>query len=110
VNATSEPFVQAIVDLAVSRMIHGRVALIGDAAFVPRPHTAASTAKAAENALALADALEAVRHDVPRALAAWEPDQLRLGMSLRLSGQRLGDASQFPKGRARSELDEWPGP
>jgi 2-polyprenyl-6-methoxyphenol hydroxylase-like FAD-dependent oxidoreductase len=55
VMATQEPFVQTIHDLAVPRMAFGRVCLTGDAAFVPRPHTAASTAKAAANALGLAD-------------------------------------------------------
>jgi 2-polyprenyl-6-methoxyphenol hydroxylase-like FAD-dependent oxidoreductase len=52
VEATDEPFVQTIHDLAVPRMVFGRVRLTGDAAFVPRPHRAASTAKAAANALA----------------------------------------------------------
>jgi len=53
VEATAEPFVQTIHDLAVPQMAFGRVCLTGGAAFVPRPHTAASTAKAAANALAL---------------------------------------------------------
>ena len=43
-------------DLAVPRMVSGRVRLIGDAAFIPRPHTAVSTSKAAANAVALGDA------------------------------------------------------
>ena len=50
VEVTQEPFVQTIHDLAVPKMAFGRVCLTGDAAFVPRPHTAASTAKAAANA------------------------------------------------------------
>jgi len=36
----------------------GRIALVGDAAFMARPLTAASTAKAAGNELALVDALK----------------------------------------------------
>jgi 2-polyprenyl-6-methoxyphenol hydroxylase-like FAD-dependent oxidoreductase len=35
-EATTEPFVQTIHDLAVPRMVFGRVCLTGDAAFVPR--------------------------------------------------------------------------
>ena len=73
VAATQEPFVQAILDLGVPQMTFGRVALVGDAAFIPRPHTAASTSKAAANALALADALIKYNHDVTKALPAWEP-------------------------------------
>jgi 2-polyprenyl-6-methoxyphenol hydroxylase-like FAD-dependent oxidoreductase len=99
VRATKEPFAQAIVDLAVSRMAIGRVALVGDAAFVPRPHTAASTAKAAANALALVESLDETSDDVEQALKHWEPAQLELGEHLRAAGKALGDRSQFPFGR-----------
>jgi 2,6-dihydroxypyridine 3-monooxygenase len=95
VKATGDPFVQTIHDLAVPNMAFGRTCLTGDAAFVPRPHTAASTAKAAANALGLADCLTATGGDVEEALRRWEPDQLELGERLRLSGQRLGNRSQF---------------
>ena len=71
----------------------GRIALVGDAAFIPRPHTAASTAKAAGNALALVDALKR-ETDIPAALRAWEPDQIQFGLHLRRQGKLLGDQSQ----------------
>ena len=38
-------------------MAFGRVAIIGDAAFVARPHVGAGVSKACDDALALADAL-----------------------------------------------------
>jgi 2-polyprenyl-6-methoxyphenol hydroxylase-like FAD-dependent oxidoreductase len=95
VNATAEPFVQTIHDLAAPKMVFGQVCLTGDAAFVPRPHTAASTAKAAANALSLADRLTAANMDVVEALRQWEPDQLAYGEQLRVHGQRLGHRSQF---------------
>ncbi|HEY7328009.1 MAG TPA: FAD-dependent monooxygenase [Gemmataceae bacterium] len=95
VEATTEPFVQTIHDLAVPTMASGRVCLTGDAAFVPRPHTAASTAKAAANALALADCLTATSGNVVEALRRWEPAQLDYGEQLRVHGQRLGNRSQF---------------
>jgi 2-polyprenyl-6-methoxyphenol hydroxylase-like FAD-dependent oxidoreductase len=94
-EATTEPFVQTIHDLAVPKMAFGRVCLTGDAAFAPRPHTAASTAKAAANALALADCLTAANGDVVESLRRWEPDQLAYGEQLRVHGQRLGNRSQF---------------
>jgi 2-polyprenyl-6-methoxyphenol hydroxylase-like FAD-dependent oxidoreductase len=103
VAATQEPFVQAILDLGVPQMAFERIALIGDAAFVPRPHTAASTAKAAANAIALIEALVASNHDVPKALKVWEGDQLALGMRLWKSGQDLGERSQFMYGEGRTE-------
>jgi 2-polyprenyl-6-methoxyphenol hydroxylase-like FAD-dependent oxidoreductase len=94
-EATTEPFVQTIHDLAVPKMAFGRVCLTGDAAFVPRPHTAASTAKAAANALTLADCLTAANGDVVEALRRWEPAQMEHGERLRIYGQRLGNRSQF---------------
>ena len=91
VQRTAEPFVQAILDLAVPRMVFGRVLLLGDAAFVPRPHTAGSTAKAAANALALAQSLQ--RQDMPidQRLREWETLQLRAGRSMTDWGRQMGD-------------------
>ena len=63
----AQPFLQPIYDLEVPRMAFGRVAILGDAAFVARPHVGAGVAKAAEDALALADAL-AANADVETAL------------------------------------------
>lgn len=95
VEATADPFIQPIYDLSVPQMAFGRIALMGDAAFVPRPHTAASTAKAAANALSLAQAVAQYGHDIEAALRAWEPAQLRMGKSLKMQGMALGNRSQF---------------
>jgi 2-polyprenyl-6-methoxyphenol hydroxylase-like FAD-dependent oxidoreductase len=81
--------------LGCPRMVHGRVALFGDAAFIPRPHTAASTSKAAANAIQLGQTLRRHPADPDAALAAWEPDQLALGQSLERHGKALGDRSLF---------------
>lgn len=97
VKATGKPFAQAIRDLTVDTMVRGRVVLLGDAAFVPRPHTAASTSKAAANALALAGALEASPDDISGALKRWEPRQLALGNHLYEQGTRAGDFLLFHK-------------
>jgi 2,6-dihydroxypyridine 3-monooxygenase len=68
--------------------------LIGDAAFLARPHAAAGTAKAAADAWALAEAV--ARHDnVVAALADWEPGQLALGRQLLERTRRIGRRSQF---------------
>lgn len=94
-NLTKEPFIQPIYDLSVSQMAFGRVCLIGDAAFVPRPHTAASTSKAANNAMTLAQAVSNYDYDVVAALESWQPSQLDLGNYLRKLGASLGNRSQF---------------
>ena len=101
VEAFNMAVVQAILNLGVPNMIFDRVALLGDAAFIPRPHTAASVFKAAANAIALADALVDSKHNVLEALKAWELEQLALGMHLWKRGQDLGETSQFVFGKER---------
>lgn len=94
VLAVEAPFLQVIFDVRVSRMAFGRACLIGDAAWVARPHAAAGTAKAAADGWALAEALAS--HDtVEAALAAWEPGQLALGRQLVDRTRRIGSRSQF---------------
>jgi 2-polyprenyl-6-methoxyphenol hydroxylase-like FAD-dependent oxidoreductase len=95
VRATKQPFAQAIRDLAVDRMVDGRVVLVGDAASIPRPHTAASTSKAAANALSLRAALAAFPNDLDKALTRWEPQQVALGKQLRDHGSQIGNHLLF---------------
>ena len=94
VAATDQPFLQVIYDVEAPSMAFGRTCLIGDAAWVARPHAAAGTAKAAADSWALADAL-ASHPTVPEALAAWEPGQVALGRQLLERTRRLGTRSQF---------------
>lgn len=90
VQATPEPFIQIILDVVVPRMVFGRVCLLGDAAFVVRPHTAAATAKAAADATSLAAALAAYPDDSDAALKVWERRQLDHGRGLSRYGVALG--------------------
>ena len=94
VYAIEDLFVQVIFDLDVPRMAFGRACLLGDAAFVVRPHAAAGTAKAAEDAWTLRDALAAHPDDTVAALSAWEPGQLALGRSLQERTRAIGRRSQ----------------
>lgn len=95
VTTIPEPFVQAVFDIAVPRMVQGRACLIGDAAFAVRPHAAAGTAKAAEDGYVLARELTAADGDVHTALRRWEERQLTLGRSLLARTREIGDSSQF---------------
>jgi 2,6-dihydroxypyridine 3-monooxygenase len=95
VTGIPEPFVQAVFDIDVPRMVSGRACLLGDAAFAVRPHAAAGTAKAAEDGWALARELQRAGGDVPAALAAWEARQLALGSGLLARTREIGDSSQF---------------
>jgi 2-polyprenyl-6-methoxyphenol hydroxylase-like FAD-dependent oxidoreductase len=93
VQATADPFIQIILDVVVPRMAFGRACLLGDAAFVLRPHAAAATAKAAADATALAAALAADPRDTEAALRAWETRQLGHGRRLVDAGVALGRRS-----------------
>ena len=95
VGSAPEPFVQVIFDIDVPAMAFNRVCLLGDAAFAVRPHAAAGTAKAAANAWALAEAVQAADGNVPEALRLWEPSQLALGRQLLARTREIGNSSQF---------------
>ena len=69
VRLIEEPILQPIYDLESPRMAFGRVAIVGDAAFVARPHVAAGVSKAADDAAALAAALQAESDVAARAQA-----------------------------------------
>ena len=73
-------------------MAFNRVCLIGDAAFVVRPHTAASTSKATTNAVTLAYYIKRYGWDIKTALEEWEPSELNLGNYLKSMGIRLGNS------------------
>lgn len=76
-------------------MAFGRVCIMGDAAFVARPHCAAGTAKAAEDAWQLGDALTETGNDVVAALKKWEERQLKCGSQLVARAREIGNRLQF---------------
>ncbi len=92
---TKRPFIQAVVDAEVAQMTFGRICLIGDAAFTLRPHAAAGTAKAAEDAWQLAEAVKACAGNVDAALKQWEPSQLALGEAVLTRARETGNRLQF---------------
>ncbi len=89
VRLTAQPFLQPIYDLESARLAFGRVAIIGDAAFVARPHVGIGVTKAAGDALALARAL--TQHDdTIAALRAFEAQRLPYGRAIVAHARRLG--------------------
>lgn len=104
VRMIEEPILQPIYDLATSRMAFGRVAIIGDAAFVARPHVAAGVAKAADDAQALTAAL--AQDEVAAALQQFEAARLPVGQRIIERARHLGaylQATQTTQERARSQ-------
>ena len=81
VERAPQPFFQAIFDLESPRMAAGRVALLGDAAFVARPHVGMGVTKAALDAQCLAQALVAAPGDMSGALARYDRERRSFGRS-----------------------------
>lgn len=94
VQALAQPFLQVIYDIDIARMVFGNLCLLGDAAFVTPPHAAAGTAKAADDARALADA-SSKETDLSTGLRTWETRQLAVRKQLLERTRRIGRRSQF---------------
>jgi 2-polyprenyl-6-methoxyphenol hydroxylase-like FAD-dependent oxidoreductase len=90
VARTEQPHLQAVFDLESPQLVFGRVVLLGDAAFVARPHVVAGVTKAALDAQCLADALVAVTNDVEPALARYDTERRQFGRSLVARARHLG--------------------
>ena len=107
----AQPMLQPIFDLESPRMVFGRVALLGDAAFVARPHVVAGVTKAALDAQALADALEAKDGDMQTALTLYDRTRRQFGCEIVRHARYLGahleaqpDRVQKRAGSVRPEL------
>ncbi len=86
---TEQPIFQPIYDLASPRLVFGRVALLGDAAFVARPHVGAGVTKAALDAACLADAL-LENNDIDAGLAYYNREQRSSGDWIVTRARALG--------------------
>ena len=89
IELAQQPFLQTIYDFETPAMTFGRVGILGDAAFVARPHVAGGVAKAADDAMALADALDADA-DVAGGLKAFEQKRIGIGRRIVARGRALG--------------------
>ncbi|HUF81305.1 MAG TPA: FAD binding domain-containing protein [Burkholderiales bacterium] len=90
VERTAQPFFQAIFDLESPALVYGRVALLGDAAFVARPHVGMGVTKAALDAEGLARAIAAAGNDIDAGLAAYDSERRRFGTRIVERARRLG--------------------
>ena len=83
--------IQPVYDEAVDQYTSGRLAVIGDAATLSRPHTGSGATKAMEDAR-LIEALGADHQDWPSLLAAYDEDRSEVGKRLVALGRRIGRA------------------
>jgi len=111
VRLAAQPFIQPIYDVAAAKMAFGRVAILGDAAFVARPHVAVGVAKAAEDAVALARSIDEAG-DVERGLTSFEVLRIPVGRRVieraRHLGAYLQSRARSPEERLRAEQHRAP--
>ena len=89
VRLTQQPFFQPIYDVESPELVFGRVALMGDAAFVARPHVGMGVTKAGGDAVALADALRAT-DDIGEALRQYDAARAGFGAAVIARARHLG--------------------
>jgi 2-polyprenyl-6-methoxyphenol hydroxylase-like FAD-dependent oxidoreductase len=107
VQKTEHLFFQPIFDLESPRLAFGRVVLVGDAAFVARPHCGMGVTKAAGDARELVQAL-AHKDDIPSALKDYERLRVKFGAFIVGHARALGAYMQAqlrtPEERAMAEM------
>ncbi|WP_076860191.1 FAD binding domain-containing protein [Bradyrhizobium mercantei] len=89
VHRTELPMIQPIYDVTSKQVVFDRVILLGDAAFVARPHCGMGVTKAAQDASALFDALTE-QPDIDRALARYQAERVPFGTRVVQHAQALG--------------------
>lgn len=99
----SQPFFQAVFDVESPRLVLGRACLLGDAAFVARPHVGMGVTKAALDALCLARSIAGTPGDLDAALARYERLRGEFGRRCVARGRYLG---AYIEARSRPE-DPW---
>jgi len=112
VERTGQLFYQAIFDLESPSLALGRVVLLGDAAFVARPHVGVGVTKAAMDAECLALEIQAAAGDLDAALARYDRARRLFGTRIVERARRLGayiEAQLKPPGQ-RTEAEKQPSP
>jgi 2-polyprenyl-6-methoxyphenol hydroxylase-like FAD-dependent oxidoreductase len=108
----AQPFFQSIFDVESPRLAVGRVALLGDAAFVARPHVGMGVTKAALDALCLAKSIAGHPRDLDAALARYDRLRGEFGRRCvaraRLVGAYIEARSRPQRAWTAEELDQRP--
>jgi hypothetical protein len=86
---TAAPFLQAIYDVRSEQIVFGRIALMGDASFVGRPHVGMGVTKAGDEAIVIAKHIAALGA-TPAALRAYSDERLKMGQQVVARAQYLG--------------------
>ncbi|PXW28286.1 FAD binding domain-containing protein [Paraburkholderia caballeronis] len=106
VTHASQPLFQPIFDLEVPKMAFGRIALLGDAAFVARPHSGMGVTKAAGDAMSLVTELSN-QADTIAALSRYSESRTQFGVAIVQHARHLGAYMQAQfKNKTEREMAE----
>ena len=97
---TGMVFFQPIYDVYSEKIAFEKIALMGDASFVARPHVGMGVSKAAEDAMSLCNHIEQLGAS-PEAILAYQDDRLRIGQRVIARAQYLG---QYMSAQGQEEL------
>jgi 2-polyprenyl-6-methoxyphenol hydroxylase-like FAD-dependent oxidoreductase len=89
IRRTRLPYPHGIFDVEAPRLVYGRAVLLGDCAFVARPHVGAGITKAALDAKELVEAF-AAESDLAAALARYDRERRAFGSALVARARHLG--------------------
>jgi 2-polyprenyl-6-methoxyphenol hydroxylase-like FAD-dependent oxidoreductase len=104
VTRSSQPLFQPIFDLEVPKMAFGRIALLGDAAFVARPHCGMGVTKAAGDAMSLVTEL-GKQVDIAAALSSYSESRTQFGIAIVEHARHLG---AYMQAQLKNETErEW---
>jgi 2-polyprenyl-6-methoxyphenol hydroxylase-like FAD-dependent oxidoreductase len=101
VDKTRLPLFQPIYDLEATRLVFDRIVLLGDAAFVARPHCGMGVTKAAGDAVQLARSLSS-SENIREALADYERQRLQFGVAIVEHARHLG---AYMQAQMKSQLE-----
>lgn len=104
VRRTELPLIQPIYDVTSKQLVFGRVILLGDAAFVARPHCGMGVTKAAQDASALFDSI-VEEPDLDLALARYQSERTPFGTRVVEHAQALGAYMQAQIASAEERRD-----
>jgi 2-polyprenyl-6-methoxyphenol hydroxylase-like FAD-dependent oxidoreductase len=90
IERAERPILQPIFDLESPSIVCGRAVLLGDAAFVARPHVGTGVTKAALDAACLADVLLTAGDDIEAALVQYDARRRPFGEWLVARGRHIG--------------------
>ena len=107
VDLVETPFFQSVVDMDVPSMVSGRAVLLGDAAFLARPHCGIGVTKAAGDAVMLAELLAAFPDDIDHALQVYDAERCRYGRYITAYSRLLGSQmkQEFASEEERREAE-----